>query len=810
GDRSRGDGSHGDGSHGDGSHGERKIRLLMFAVFASGFVSLAYEIAWIRLLSLVLGSSAYSFALMLGAFIAGIALGSLLVNRGVLPGSDPLRQFAIAQAGIALLVSLTIPLYDHLPLLAVRLGNVIVRSPETFGLFQGLQFGVAALLMLPPTTCIGMTLPLAARAATRSLAAVGEGVGGVFGLNTLGNVLGAIVAGIWLLPLLGIRGLIEAGMAANALLAGLIWLAAWRPPRAWRGAALAAPLLIVALARLLAPAWNMETLSAGVFRFRGQLPAEATSATFKGDPELLETLYHRDDAHGTVTVTRTARDLKLRVNGKVDATAQADLGTQILLGQLPLTLRPGARDVLVIGLGSGITVGSALAHPVSHVDVVEISPAVAEAARFFAPHNRGALEDPRARLHVADALAFLQLARKRYDVVISEPSNPWMAGVGNLFTREFYAMARARLAPGGLFAQWIHVYEMDDETVSLVLRTFADAFPAMTVWLMQGRDYLLVGSAEPLRPDFAASERMLGAAPVRGDLARLGIGGLAELLALQTATDRRARRLAGDGPRNTLRFPLLEYRAPIAFFANSSAGLLAGGDERLKAPTGTGRDMLLPAYLRAAGRALAREEFARIVAYQEARHVLPAVARTYAAEWARRFPADPAAWSALARGARKAGDEGAARVAAAQVLRLAPRDPVALALVAELNFARYLDDAGFLADPAGAAARVEASLGALLSASPEKRPETLRRMAAIRLAIGDFAGASDRFSQAAAATTDPAEVARLWVAAAAGAAEQEDIAWARRFAGRALALRPADAKLRAIVDAMVPAAAASP
>ena len=211
-------------------------------------------------------------------------------------------------------------------------------------------------------------------------------------------------------------------------------------------------------------------------------------------------MYYREGATGTVSVKELTGARSLSIDGKVDASTARDMLTQKLLAHLPLLLHPNPRQVGIVGLGSGVTLASALVHPVVSVDVVEISPEVVEASAYFADVNRRALDDPRTRLVRGDGRTHFSLTSRLYDVVISEPSNPWMAGVAALFTQEFFQRVRSRLATGGIFCQWAHTYDVSDADLRSIVATFRAVFPDGTMWLAGDGDLLLVGSTAPLEP----------------------------------------------------------------------------------------------------------------------------------------------------------------------------------------------------------------------------------------------------------------------------------------------------------------------
>jgi spermidine synthase len=616
--------------------GEPFPRTLVFAaVFLSGFVALTYEIAWTRVLALALGSSAYSFAEMLAAFVCGVSLGGALAGWGPLRRMEPARLLGWAELGAGLSVLFTLPLYDRLPYAFFAARPAFGSSIGGFYGFEAFKFLLCLLLMLAPTAFLGMALPPAVRLAERS-GARGDGTGSVLAWNAAGNVLGAL-AGLLFLPWLGLEGVLRSGTTVHlAVGAGiLLWSC---PPLTRRARALAwAALASVVAYRAWLPRWDLRALSQGVFRDRG---GEAT-AGFAGFESLFardRLTFYRDDREATVSLMRYENGiLGLKVNGKTDASSGDDMATQVLLGELPMLLAPDAKRVLVVGWGSGVTVGSVLRHPVAHVDAVELIPSVVDASRAFDGLNGGALSDPRLRLHLEDAKTFLRRPGEVYDAIVNEPSNPWMAGVGDLFSTEFYARARSRLAPGGLMVQWFHLYEMDDPLLREVLRTFTAAFPHAALWNIGDSDAILVGSDAPLAPDFAAMESAYARSGVREDLARAHARYLSTVLGFQSAGGDSLRALGGAGPVNSEMRPTLEYGAPIAYFRGAKARSPREHDDRVD--DARAADLLLARYLKARGRPLTRPEFIDWVATPHVQADAPVLLRSVA-DWLHRFPKD--------------------------------------------------------------------------------------------------------------------------------------------------------------------------
>jgi spermidine synthase len=241
----------------------------------------------------------------------------------------------------------------------------------------------------------------------------------------------------------------------------------------------------------VAPPWDRSLLASGGYLYAQYVPKDLDLVPLLRAGTLL---YYREGASATVSVKRLTGTLTLAVDGKTDASNRGDMLTQKLIAHLPLLLHENPREVAIVGLGSGVTAGAALRHPIARADVLEISPEVVEAASFFDAENHRALDDPRTRLIVGDGRSHLQLTSRRYDVIVSEPSNPWIAGVAALFTREFFAAAADRLAPGGIIAQWANAYNISDRDLRAIVATFRSVFPDATVWLVGGDDVLLIGS----------------------------------------------------------------------------------------------------------------------------------------------------------------------------------------------------------------------------------------------------------------------------------------------------------------------------
>jgi hypothetical protein len=271
----------------------------------------------------------------------------------------------------------------------------------------------------------------------------------------------------------------------------------------------------------------------------------------------------------------------LRVNGKTDATTRSDLNTQMLLGHLPLLARPDAKNVFVFGLGSGISAGALRAYPgVEKIVIAENCEPVVRASKFFNAENRNILADARTKLWHEDARTVLKLSAQNYDAIVAEPSNPWTAGIGSVFSREFYQLAASRLKPGGLMVQWFHLYEMHDGIVELVLRTFTSVFPNVEIWDAGAGDIVMLGSQQPWTSDPEIFAKSFSIPAVRADFEKLGVNSAAALFARQLASQRTAWAITGPGPMQSDFFPVLEYAAPRAVYLAENSKLLEKFDER--------------------------------------------------------------------------------------------------------------------------------------------------------------------------------------------------------------------------------------
>jgi spermidine synthase len=537
---------------------------ILVAYGCSGLAALGYEVVWTRLLVLLFGSSVYAFAVMLAGFLLGLGLGGIAGGWLTARARSPAFQAAALQVIIGVSVLAGALWFDRLPQLFLEAFRI---TGGTWWALTTFEFLIALGLMIVPTTAMGAAFPVVTR-----LLGTGHGaersVGDAYAVNTIGAILGAAATGFALIPWFGFRGSLVALASANTMAACLL-LAGATPSGAWRRWALPVPAVALAVAVSAFPAWSAKALSSGVYVYADRYAAEG----FERVLEQQRVLFYREGATATVAVME-GRYRFLRVNGKTDAGDSPDNLTQRLLAHVPLLLHPDPRSVVVVGLGTGITLGTALMHPIDRADVIEISPEVVEASRFFAEANGRALEDRRARLWPVDARTWLMATTAPYDVIISEPSNPWQTGNATLFTLDHYRLTRARLAPGGVFCQWLPFYRMDEADFKAAIRTFQAVFPDTTVWF-SGGDVLLVGGTGPFAVDPTTFLARTANATITKSLRGIGIADGATLLGFFMLDSERARDYAGTrGPLHTDNYPFLEFSAPKTLYRESAPQIL--------------------------------------------------------------------------------------------------------------------------------------------------------------------------------------------------------------------------------------------
>ncbi len=569
-----------------------RVHLALLGFALSGAAAMAFQIAWTRAFAIILGPTTYSFSIMLAAYILGHAVGSARAARKAPKLERPLDTLAFFVLGASLAALAVVPLVDWIPPYLMPSVN---RTQASFLGHAAAQLALAFAFVALPAGLFGTAFALVTRRAAP---------GPAYAANSLGAVLGTIGAAL-VLPVrgVGIGGTLGIAATVAALSALVFALASER-----RRVVFIVPPLLVALVAWKLPARKPLELNSGSYLY-------GATGSPTGGSSADEVLAYREGFSGAVLVARGKANgaLYLKIDGKVDAgTGAGDMRTQLLLGHVPclLAARPPER-ALVVGLGSGVTLRAVLAHSVPKVDLVEIEPALVDCVQETALRQVSRDAVSRARLLVADARAVYALEPSSYDVIVSEPSNPWIAGIGNLFTKEAFELAKARLAPGGVFCQWVHAGYSSPEMFKLVCRTFRDVFPRACLFeVAPDTDYLLVARREGEVGE-ASEERFTPA--VAHDLELLELASARDVVAFHRVLGPDAlATFAGAGPLNRDDTALLEFQAPLA--VTSRVDWLHDPDfGHLRDHGIPARDLALEALASAHSEDLPREECSRIL-----------------------------------------------------------------------------------------------------------------------------------------------------------------------------------------------------
>lgn len=547
--------------------------FLLTAAFLTGTASFIYEVGWLRMLTMVLGSSTQSFELMLSAFLIGLALGGFWIRRRLDSLNDPLRAGALVQISMGLFALMTLPLYNFTFDLMAAFMSIVPRTETGFIFFNLTGHGIALFIMLPATFCAGMTLPLF----TWLLLARGygeRGIGHVYAANTAGAIAGVLFALFIGMPMLTLHGTILSGAALDMAL-GIAFIAAAPHAGAQREHRLAVMACLLAMtAATLFGKPDHRRMTSAVFR-AGYDSALSDS----------EVVFHRDGATSSIGLKRARDSLVLTINGKPDAslgwggpgTVSGDEITMVLSAAIPLAHHPDARSAAVVGMGSGLTTHTLLLAPhLERVDTVEIEPAVVEAVEILRPRIERVFADRRSHIHIEDARAFFSLRGSRYDIIVSEPSNPWVSGVAMLFTLEFYRQMTQFLNRRGLLVQWLQLYEIDEELVWSIIKAFAAHFPHYRLYRTDGVNILIVGSLSEIPA--APLDTLFVNASLAAALERVGIHGAENINSRIIGDEHSIGRLLNrhEIPANSDYRPLLDQRAVKArFLRRNAAGLLS-------------------------------------------------------------------------------------------------------------------------------------------------------------------------------------------------------------------------------------------
>ena len=550
----------------------RQPAILTAFLFCSGFTGMAsfmYEIGWIRMLTLVLGAATHSFELMLSAFILGLAIGGFWIKGRIDSINNPIAMLGIIQLLMATMALLTLPLYGITFDLMSQIVHGLARNDAGYLMYNLLSHLICMAVMLPTTIFAGMTLPLL----THYLFTNGYGeasIGRVYATNTIGAIAGVIVS-VWVvMPLLGLKYVVFGGVVIDTLL-GLAFLwHAYKKSDRHRFIAVATTSVVVLTIFATTTKFDPIKMASGVFMHGGT-----------GNHDNSKVIFHQDGKTASVDLVELGDSiLSLRTNGKPDASIgyfkiSPDEPTMTLTAALPLAIHPNAKKVAVIGMGSGITTNTLLNDPtIESVDTIEIEPAILEGAKGFAERTKKAFSDPRSHIHIEDAKTYFTGHKKKYDLIISEPSNPWVSGVSGLFSTEFYGLTKRYLKEDGFLVQWIHLYKIDMPLVASVIKAISGHFSDYSIYFTTSHDIIIVASEKGKVP--LPTNEIFIYPQMKKDLAYIGINNRSDFLFRKIGSKSTLDAFSRTFPvaANSDFFPVLDLGATRSRFLGRSSSTL--------------------------------------------------------------------------------------------------------------------------------------------------------------------------------------------------------------------------------------------
>jgi spermidine synthase len=614
-------------------------KAILALSFTSGLAIIALEVVWTRSLVLVLGSTTYAFSTMLTAVLVGIALGSAVFA----PLADRSGNRAAWVAGLLFVgggfAVLGPAILNRLPFVFLRLYE---WAYGVWGLVIAVQFAVCFLLVFVPTFLSGASFPILVRMYSRGEDSVGRTVADVYAINTLGGILGSLVAGFVLVKYVGLQPSLTVAALTLMLVGGMLALAIARPWTARRRGIGAAVVLVAVIAlTFYHPRFDTKLLFAGWGPYAGgyyvsRLGGYTVDVTDRHTQRLL---YHKEGVTASVDVMETAwGDRMISVNAKPVATTYVyDMRALKMLGHLPALLHPDPKDALIIGLGAGVSIGIIASYPsVEHVTTVELCEEVPGGAAHFAEWNHSVLDNDKLELVINDGANYVKATRKQYDLISCDPIHPFVAGAGTLYSREHWEKSKERLREGGILAQWLPLYHLSPYDFATIVGTFVDVFPNATLWFC-GIDTVLIGAKGDLKIDLERMGVHMSSPTVMADLLSMGVHSPADVLGWYVAGPDELRDMGMGAPRNHTDFPILEFSAPksvmLAGVASTMPALLtavqqtSAGEVRRQMNSMSVRPLdaqtlLTAATARLAGRWLMRSQL--LISYDHAQESLDA------------------------------------------------------------------------------------------------------------------------------------------------------------------------------------------
>jgi len=535
-----------------------RVRLLLFAAAASGFLGLAFEVVWFRTLILVFGSTTYSFSTMLGIFLLGISLGAVFLGWLADRTDRPALLFSISAMTIGCYSLTSLYWFTAMPDFLLRRLLDGGFSWENMILSKVM---IAAIFLFLPAVCFGVSFTAVGRAVRTIVPSSSRAVGAVTAFNTVGAALGALSAGFVLLPLFGMeKTLVFLSIAVVAIGVCVGWSSVTTAIA--RASLLLLCVVCCVVAVAMPPAWNNKILTAGPYFTPWQYVAGG-SVRFRETLQSSRLLVYREGRTSTIsTVLGPDEVLAFSSNGKVEAdTAARSMVLQRMMGHLPMLFHPNPKKVMNIGLGAGVTFGALGCYPVDHLEVIEIEPEVQHVARAWGVQNHNVVDREDAIITINDGRNHLFATAEKYDVITSDPFEPVMAGAANLYTVEHFEQAKRCLATGGIMAQFLPLYELSKEDYLIIARSFAHVFPR-SILFFTGFDTVLLGFSEAAPIDMDVARRNYEIPQVRSSLSDIGFVSAEMILGTFVADLSKNPELIGTGTLNRDNDPVIEFSAP--------------------------------------------------------------------------------------------------------------------------------------------------------------------------------------------------------------------------------------------------------
>ncbi len=471
----------------------RIVQAVLLCFFLSGFAALAAEVVWIRFLSLTLGTSVYALSIITAAFLTGLSLGSFLIGRYMDRIKVPITTFAFIELCIGLSGILVILLFDKLDIPYL----VLYHTFDSFYPFTVSLFILIFLIILVPATLMGTTMPLVGKIVSNKFEYIGTDIGAAYTVNTFGAIFGTFLTSFIFIPSIGITKT-AALVGAISISVGLVLF--FYSERKWKNIFCSLAGISVILCIYLAST-TISPLFAGAYYHGTQLKDVESWKNLKSSTELV---HYEEGLYGLVSIVKKDKYIALRIDGKSESSnVPMELASERQLAYIPLFASRAPKEVMLIGLGGGFTLEAITNFDeIESIHLVEINPILPGAVKkYLSGYNNHAIDDNRVNIIIDDGRNYLASSDRKYDVIISQPSNIWLSGEAGLFTKEMYEIAKTDLKDGGIFGQWMPLYEQNTDDFKVFLATFGSVFPYTDLWIV-GYDAILVGSMQPIEYDY--------------------------------------------------------------------------------------------------------------------------------------------------------------------------------------------------------------------------------------------------------------------------------------------------------------------